>query len=168
MRSIVLVYLIAMFSLAAHSQSIRKSGSRYLGVQISYLEHGTDLGVYYEQYLNKGFSYQIKGVFEKSVVELTTYDTYRVELGANKSFSSGLHELYFNSGLFTYLGTQLTTNEYYPQRNNFVYGFLVTPNAEYFITNNLSVSLGVSAFLDFRNEFRDKHFSLNLSIRYLI
>lgn len=164
MRSIIILSLLMAATLAVNAQAIRKSGSKYVGASYSSLKHGSDFGVHYEQYFTKGFSYVLKVVYENSKVELTAYDTYRLDLGSNKSFSTALSDLYLNVGILGYFGQQVIKNDYYPQEDNFVYGIYLNPKIEYFIFENFSLALGVSSYLDFKSVFRNRHYSFSLYI----
>lgn len=166
MRSIYILTLLTILTLNVEAQSIRKSGSKYVGASYSSLKYGSDFGLQYEQYFTKGFSFVLKVVYENSKVELTTYDTYRLDFGSNKSFSTTFSDLYLNVGILGYFGQQVIQNEYYPQQDNFVYGIYLNPRIEYFVLNNLSLSLGVSSFLDFKSDFRNKHYSYNITLSY--
>ncbi|NLT49438.1 MAG: hypothetical protein GXX85_00800 [Ignavibacteria bacterium] len=166
MRIFTLFVLLSFLTVTIQAQSIRKSGSKYVSITASQLKYGNDFGLQYEQYFSKGFSYFLKTVYEKSTVELTSYNTYRLDVGSYKSISSSLDDLYLNIGIAGYLGQQFITNEYYPQEENFVYGIYLNPKIEYFIIDNLSLALGLSTYFDFNSDFRNKHYSYSLTLSY--
>ena len=150
------------------AQQIRKTGVSYVNLTYSNLKYGNAVSIGYANYFKKGLSYNVFISMEQSNIDLTSYNTYKLDLGLNKSFTIPVNGLYLNLlGLF-YLGQEYIKNENYPYADNFIYGFGFCPSIEYFFLDNLSIALGATLHKDFNSKQRNNHYSFDITLSYIL
>jgi len=157
-----IVLLLLVISIGCQAQSIKKvAGVKTISIGYSKLRYGNGADIRYSNFFSKGYYYFIQGSWENSTVYLTSYSSYTGGLGLGKCVILPIRNLYLNIDLGANIGSLKITNEYFTDKNEWVYNAFLMPGVEYFFTDKLAISLGSTFFKDFNTGFRNYHYSYN-------
>ncbi len=165
MKYFFILIVLFLFSVDCNAQSIRKvSGVSNISLGYSRLKYGNDLRVQYSNFFAKGYYYYFRASAEKSKVTLTTYSSCHGGLGIGRCIILPIKNLYLNANLGVNAGNLNIANEYFSDKNQFIYNLYLEPGLEFFFSKRFSVTLGTSIFKDFGCDFRGYHYSYNASL----
>jgi len=168
MRKFLLLMLLAFTFSTLKSQSLRKvSGVKYLGASYGYQVNGFNTNIHFDGYLKKNFAYSLQLTYENYSEDNFKLNDFYLTAGGKYFFSLPVKNLFFGGFLGSYFGKQYANHTILNDNlESWILGINFSPTLEYYIISEFSIYFNYSQFFDFRNDFRNYHFSFNLGIAY--
>lgn len=168
MRKFYFLVLLLFVITITNAQSLRKvSGIQYIGGSYGIQQNGFNANLNFDNYFKKNFAYTVQLSLENTKPDNFSNLNIYLSGGLKNFISLSINNLYIGGGYGSFFGKQYAKHNILNDKSEaWIWGLYLNPTIEYYVINNISISLSYTQYFDFNNNFRNYHYSINLGVSY--